>query len=79
MGDTCNNSSSKWKSNDFGSWKPVVNGNLIVVGASGEPVVVVPTILLLSKRISTTRWLSCPSIDSQDTIAFSDLSGVGQT
>jgi D-arabinose 1-dehydrogenase-like Zn-dependent alcohol dehydrogenase len=52
-----------------------VNGKLIVIGASDEPIVV-PPILLLSKRLSIVGWPSGSSIDSQDTLAFSVLSSV---
>jgi D-arabinose 1-dehydrogenase-like Zn-dependent alcohol dehydrogenase len=52
-----------------------VNGKLIVIGASDEPIVV-PPIMLLSKRISIVGWPSGSAIDSQDTLAFSVLSGV---
>jgi D-arabinose 1-dehydrogenase-like Zn-dependent alcohol dehydrogenase len=52
-----------------------VNGKLIVIGASDEPIVV-PPIHLLSKRISIVGGPSGSSIDSQDTLAFSVLSGV---
>jgi D-arabinose 1-dehydrogenase-like Zn-dependent alcohol dehydrogenase len=52
-----------------------VNGKLTVIGASDEPIVV-PPILLLSKRISIEGWPAGSSIDSQDTLAFSLLSGV---
>jgi D-arabinose 1-dehydrogenase-like Zn-dependent alcohol dehydrogenase len=52
-----------------------VNGKLTVIGASDEPIVV-PPILLLSKRISIVGWPAGSSIDSQDTLAFSLLSGV---
>jgi D-arabinose 1-dehydrogenase-like Zn-dependent alcohol dehydrogenase len=52
-----------------------VNGKLIVIGASEEPIAV-PPIQLLSKRLSIVGWPSGSSIDSQDTLAFSVLSGV---
>lgn len=52
-----------------------VNGKLIVVGASDEHLVI-PPILLISKRISIIGWPSGSSIDSQDTLAFSAFSNV---
>ena len=52
-----------------------VNGKLIVIGASDEPIIVTP-IQLLAKRISIVGWPSGSSIDSQDTLAFCVLSGV---
>ena len=52
-----------------------VNGKLIVLGAAGEPLVV-PGLLLLSGRRSIVGWPSGTSIDSQDTLSFSALTGV---
>ena len=52
-----------------------VNGKLIVIGASEEPLVV-PLLPLLSGRQSIMGWYSGSSIDSQDTLSFSALSGV---
>jgi D-arabinose 1-dehydrogenase-like Zn-dependent alcohol dehydrogenase len=51
-----------------------VNGKLVVIGASDEPIQV-PTSLILGRR-SLTGWPSGTSIDSQDTLSFSVLSGV---
>jgi D-arabinose 1-dehydrogenase-like Zn-dependent alcohol dehydrogenase len=52
-----------------------VNGKLIAIGASEEPLEV-PLFQLLSGRQSIMGWYSGSSIDSQDTLAFSALSGV---
>lgn len=52
-----------------------VNGKLIVVGASGEPLEA-PLLPLLQGRQSIQGWNSGSSIDSQDTLSFSSLSGV---
>ncbi len=52
-----------------------VNGKLIVIGASDELIESSPT-LLLSGRRSIVGWPSGTSIDSQDTISFSVLSGI---
>ena len=52
-----------------------VNGKLIILGAAGEPLEV-PGIPLLLGRRSIMGWPSGSSIDSQDTLAFSKLTGV---
>lgn len=52
-----------------------VNGKLIVIGAPSEPLEV-PLLPLLSGRRSIMGWYSGSSIDSQDTLSFSALSGV---
>jgi D-arabinose 1-dehydrogenase-like Zn-dependent alcohol dehydrogenase len=52
-----------------------VNGKLIVIGAANEPLEV-PLLPLLSGRQSIMGWYSGSSIDSQDTLSFSALSGV---
>jgi D-arabinose 1-dehydrogenase-like Zn-dependent alcohol dehydrogenase len=52
-----------------------VNGKLIVIGVSGEPLEV-PLLPLLSGRQSIQGWPGGSSIDSQDTMSFSALSGV---
>jgi D-arabinose 1-dehydrogenase-like Zn-dependent alcohol dehydrogenase len=52
-----------------------VNGKLIMIGASEEPLEVSP-IFFLSGRRSVNGWPSGSSIDSQDTLSFSVLSGV---
>lgn len=51
------------------------NGKLIMIGASDEPLQV-PVNQFLSGRHSVMGWYSGSSIDSQDTLAFSALSGV---
>jgi D-arabinose 1-dehydrogenase-like Zn-dependent alcohol dehydrogenase len=52
-----------------------INGKLIVLGAPAEPLVV-PAGLLIGGRRSLAGWPSGASIDSQDTLAFSVLTGV---
>jgi D-arabinose 1-dehydrogenase-like Zn-dependent alcohol dehydrogenase len=52
-----------------------VNGKLLVIGASDEPLEV-PLLPLLSGRQSIQGWYSGSSIDSQETMSFSALSGV---
>ncbi len=51
------------------------NGNLVVVGASFEPITVSP-IQLISGRKSLQGWASGTAKDSEDTMQFSALSGV---
>jgi D-arabinose 1-dehydrogenase-like Zn-dependent alcohol dehydrogenase len=52
-----------------------VNGQLIILGAAAEPLRV-PGIPLLLGRRSIMGWPSGSSIDSQDTLSFSLLTGV---
>ena len=52
-----------------------VNGRLIVIGASEEPIQV-PTNLMIIGRRSLIGWPAGTSIDSQDTLSFSVLSDV---
>jgi D-arabinose 1-dehydrogenase-like Zn-dependent alcohol dehydrogenase len=52
-----------------------VNGKLVIVGAADEPLEVPPIPLLLGRR-SIMGWPSGSSIDSQDTLSFSRLTGV---
>jgi D-arabinose 1-dehydrogenase-like Zn-dependent alcohol dehydrogenase len=52
-----------------------VNGKLIIVGAAAEPLQVAGMPLLFGRR-SIMGWPSGSSIDSQDTLSFSALSGV---
>jgi D-arabinose 1-dehydrogenase-like Zn-dependent alcohol dehydrogenase len=52
-----------------------INGKLIVLGAPYEPLAV-PALLLLGGRRSVDGWYSGTSIDSQDTLSFSTLTGV---
>ena len=52
-----------------------INGKLIVIGAANEPLEV-PRLLLILGRQSIMGWHSGSSIDSQDTLSFSELSGV---
>ena len=52
-----------------------VNGKLIIIGAPNEPFEV-PIFPLLTRRQSIMGWYSGTSIDSQDTLSFSTLSGI---
>jgi D-arabinose 1-dehydrogenase-like Zn-dependent alcohol dehydrogenase len=52
-----------------------VNGKLIVLGAALDPIQV-PAGLLIGGRRSIAGWPSGSSIDSQDTLNFSVLTGV---
>jgi D-arabinose 1-dehydrogenase-like Zn-dependent alcohol dehydrogenase len=52
-----------------------VNGKLMILGAAAEPLQV-PAIPLLMGRRSITGWPSGSSIDSQDALNFSVLTGV---
>ena len=52
-----------------------VNGKLVIIGASDEPIEV-PSFLFISGRRSLIGWPAGTSIDSQDTLSFSVLSGV---
>ncbi|MET0658958.1 MAG: alcohol dehydrogenase [Steroidobacteraceae bacterium] len=52
-----------------------VDGKLLVVGASGEPIEV-PPLLLISARRSIAGWPSGTSADSEDTLQFSALTNV---
>jgi D-arabinose 1-dehydrogenase-like Zn-dependent alcohol dehydrogenase len=55
-----------------------INGKLIVLGTSPEPIEV-PSLLLIIGRRSLVGWPSGTSIDSQDTMNFSALTGVRST
>jgi len=52
-----------------------VNGKLVILGAAGEPLEVPAMPLILGRR-SIMGWPSGSSIDSQDTLSFSALTGV---
>jgi D-arabinose 1-dehydrogenase-like Zn-dependent alcohol dehydrogenase len=52
-----------------------VNGKLIMIGASDQPLEVSPNFFLSGRR-AVIGWPSGTSIDSQDTLSFSVLSGV---
>ena len=52
-----------------------VNGKLVILGAAAEPLQV-PGIPLLLGRRSILGWPSGSSIDSQDTLSFSNVTGV---
>jgi D-arabinose 1-dehydrogenase-like Zn-dependent alcohol dehydrogenase len=52
-----------------------VDGKMIIVGAADDPLEV-PALLLIGGRRSVAGWPSGRSIDSQDTLRFSALTGV---
>lgn len=52
-----------------------INGKLIVLGAAGEPIEL-SAVQLISGRRTVGGWPSGSSIDSQDTLSFSALTGV---
>jgi D-arabinose 1-dehydrogenase-like Zn-dependent alcohol dehydrogenase len=52
-----------------------VNGKLVIIGSSDEPIQV-PSYLFISGRRSLIGWPAGTSIDSQYTLSFSVLSGV---
>lgn len=52
-----------------------IKGKLIVVGAPPEPLEI-PAFLLIAGRRSVSGWYSGTSIDLQDTLSFSVLTGV---
>jgi D-arabinose 1-dehydrogenase-like Zn-dependent alcohol dehydrogenase len=52
-----------------------VDGKLVIIGASDEPIQV-PSFLMIPGRRSLIGWPAGTSIDSQDTLSFSVLSGV---
>ncbi len=52
-----------------------VNGQLLAVGATGEPIEVSPLQLLMGRK-SITGWPSGDAKDSEDTLNFSDLTNI---
>jgi D-arabinose 1-dehydrogenase-like Zn-dependent alcohol dehydrogenase len=52
-----------------------VDGRIVIIGASDEPIEVNPLLFIQGRR-SLIGWPSGTSIDSQDTLSFSVLSGV---
>lgn len=52
-----------------------INGKLVIIGASDEPIEV-PPLLFIQGRRSLIGWPSGTSIESQDTLSFSVHSGV---
>jgi D-arabinose 1-dehydrogenase-like Zn-dependent alcohol dehydrogenase len=52
-----------------------VNGTLLVIGATAEPIEVPPTFLILGKR-RIQGWPSGIPTDSEDTLRFAELTGV---
>jgi D-arabinose 1-dehydrogenase-like Zn-dependent alcohol dehydrogenase len=51
-----------------------VNGKLVIIGASDEPIQVPTSLMILGRR--SLIWPAGTSIDSQDTLSFSVISGV---
>lgn len=51
------------------------NGKLVIVGAGAEPLSITPLQLILARR-SIQGWSSGSSIDSEDTLRFSSLTGI---
>ena len=49
-----------------------VNGKIVIIGASDEPIEA-PPLLFIQGRRSLVSWASGTSIDSQDTLSFSVL------
>jgi D-arabinose 1-dehydrogenase-like Zn-dependent alcohol dehydrogenase len=52
-----------------------VNGKLVMIGVSDESIEVPPALFILGRR-SLVGWPAGTSMDSQDTLAFSVLTGV---
>lgn len=52
-----------------------IDGKLVVVGAAPEPLEIPPLLLIMARR-SIVGWPSGTAADSQDTLAFSALTGV---
>lgn len=52
-----------------------VDGKIVIIGASDEPIEVNPLLFIQGRR-SLIGWPSGTSIDSQDTLSFSVLSGI---
>ena len=52
-----------------------VDGKLVVVGATADPIEVTP-LQLISARRSIQGWPSGTAMDSQDTMSFSALTGI---
>ncbi len=52
-----------------------INGKLIIIGASDEPLEVSPNFFLFGHR-SVVGWLARSSVDTEDTLYFSVSSGV---
>jgi D-arabinose 1-dehydrogenase-like Zn-dependent alcohol dehydrogenase len=52
-----------------------VNGKLMIIGATMEPLDI-PPISLIMRRLSISGWPAGTSLDSQDALAFSVLTGV---
>lgn len=51
------------------------DGKLVIVGASAEPLAITPVQLIFGRR-TVQGWPSGSSIDSEDTLRFSSLSGI---
>jgi D-arabinose 1-dehydrogenase-like Zn-dependent alcohol dehydrogenase len=52
-----------------------LRGRLLVIGATPDPIEA-STLMLLGRRLAVEGWYSGTSIDSEDTLAFSVLTGV---
>ena len=52
-----------------------VNGKLLIIGATMEPLDI-PPLALIMRNLSIVGWASGTSMDSQDTLSFSALTGV---
>ena len=52
-----------------------VNGRFVILGAAAEPLQISAVSLIMERR-SIIGWPSGSSMDSQDTLAFSALTGV---
>jgi D-arabinose 1-dehydrogenase-like Zn-dependent alcohol dehydrogenase len=52
-----------------------VDGKLLVVGATADPIEVTP-LQLIGRRASVAGWPSGTAADSEDTLRFSALTGV---
>jgi D-arabinose 1-dehydrogenase-like Zn-dependent alcohol dehydrogenase len=52
-----------------------VNGKLMIIGATIEPLDI-PPLSLIMRRLSIVGWPSGTSMDSQETLSFSALTGV---
>ena len=52
-----------------------MNGKFVVIGVSNDPIEIPPTLMILGRR-SLIGLPAGTSIDSQDTLSFSAVSGV---
>jgi len=78
VSDTCNNSSSKWKSNDFGSWEPGCQRKPHCFGCFWRACCCgAYNSASIKTHINHKMVKLLIHKDSQDTIAFSEHLGVG--